>query len=163
MTSPEKPARTFQDLRQLIGRTELARMDSLSTISFGHWDSLRTRYSYCLTVLTPLQSNQVKVSYLNAEEEAVEVKAGAYCSQLRALPSVISYEVASTEFKKKQHSTIFNKQEMLKAFAEIQRTSAPHEILQLEVIPEPRSVQAIIKNHRASIKLQQVQTYVGPE
>jgi len=159
---PEPPriARTFAALDSLVEPDERARMDSLRlAVPLGHWDSLRTRYAYRLSVTAPLSPATASVDYVSAENQTLPLPA----TSRRTVPTHLQYTVAGAEFPHKQHSTIFEEREIRRAFAQLHRSSAPGETLELQVVPTPSEVRAFLRNRHQTIELSRTKTYVGPD
>lgn len=156
------PYRALPELRRLMSRAEQAHLDSLPAVPLGHWDTLRTRYAYCLRVLTPLRPQSLHIYYLNEDEEELDVATQPICLR-QPLPDYVSYQVSAPGFDRPYHSTTFDPTELRRAFAQLRRTTPPGERFELQIVPTPTGVRTQVKSQRQAIKLTRTITYVGPQ
>jgi hypothetical protein len=108
--------RSLPELRQLMARAERAHLDSVPAVPLGHWDTLRTRYSYCLRVLAPLRARSLHVYYLNGDEEELDPAAQPSCLR-QPLPDYLRYAGSAPGFAQSAYSTVFDPGELRRAFS----------------------------------------------
>ena len=154
------PYRSLAALRRCMARAEQAHLDSFPAVPLGHWDTLRTRYAYCLRVLAPLRPHTLRIDYLNEDEEFLDPAAQPLCLH-QPLPDYVSYTPADDHSAAPSHSTGFDPVELRRAFAQLRRT-APGERPELQIRPGPVGVRVLLKTRRQTIELMQSVTYVGP-
>jgi hypothetical protein len=152
---------SLPELRRLMSRAEQAHLDSFPAVPLGRWDTLGTRYAYCLRVLAPLRPQSLHVYYLNEDEEELNADNQPTCLR-QPLPDYISYKVGAPGFARPYHTTTFDPAELRRAFARLRR-AAPGERLELQIEPSPAQVRVHIKSQRQTIELTRTITYVGPE
>lgn len=157
-----KKAYYLSELRLLMSHAEQAHLDSFPAVPLGHWDTLRTRYAYCLRVLAPLRPQTLHIFYLNEDEDSFDLANQPNCV-LEPLPDHISYVVNDARFANPDHSTTFDPAELRRAFARLQRTVAPGERPELQIQPMPARVRVFLSNKRQSIELTRSITYIGPK
>jgi hypothetical protein len=155
--------RSLPELRRLMARAEQAHLDSLPVVPLGRWDTLRTRYAYCLRVLAPLRPQSLHVYYCNEDEEALDPAALPSRCPSQSLPDYLRYVVSAPGFAQPAHSTVFDPAELRRAFAQLRRTAAPNEQIELQVAPTPAGVRVLVKSQRQTIELTRTITYVGIE
>ena len=151
-------ARDLRDLCRLVDSTERAQLAGPALTPFGHWDTLRTRYRYRIALGPPLRPRELHVYYVDAQQETVLAPFGPGTGGLRAVPQYLIGNPVGAEYWKKFFTTRFDDKETQRAFAEMQRTSAPGETFQLQVLPEAGAVRIFLKNRRQTIELTQAYT-----
>ena len=152
--------RSLPELRRLLAHAERTHLDSLPAVPLALWDTLRTRYDYCLRVLVPVQTYTLHVGYLNEDEEGLNDTSQASC-RLQPLPAYIRYVVSESGFLHPYRHTLFDPTELRGAFAQLRRTAAPGEQFELQVVPTPVRVRVYLKSQRQTIELTRAVTDTG--